>query len=128
MARWGDNLDLNGEFVGIDAHPVSRPRACDPATVTVRNPATEEDIVLGCSIEEYGEGTYSVLRSTDHPEPSSKVTVEIGKWYLVSDDRHIHLDSRDFGQMPSTACQHIVFRIVGGGGFLDSKARFSIIW
>jgi len=128
MARWGDRLDLNNEVVSIDGRAVSRPRACDTPLVTVRNPATQEDIVLGCSTEEYGEGSYPALRSADHPEPASKVMIETGKWFLVSDDRHIHLDSRDFGQVDSPSCQHIVFRLWGGAGFLDSKARFSIIW
>jgi len=128
MARWGDHLDLNNEVVTIDAHAVPRPRACDTATVTVRNPASQEDAVLECSTEEYGEANYSALRSREHPEPASGTTIELGKWFLVSDDRHIHLDSRDFGQMDSTACQHIVFRLIGGDGFLDSKSRFSIIW
>jgi signal peptidase I len=128
MARWGDQLDLNDEVVTIDGRTVPRPRACEQAAVTVRNPASNEDVVLGCSTEEYGEATYSALRSGEHPEPASKVTIETGKWFLVSDDRHIHLDSRDFGQMDSTACQHVVFRLIGGGGFFDSKARLSIIW
>jgi signal peptidase I len=128
MARWGDHLDLTNEVVTIDGHTVPRPRACEEATVTVRNPATDEDIVLGCSTEEYGEGTYSALRSAEHPEPPAKVTLETGRWFLVSDDRHIHLDSRDFGTIASPECQHVVFRLIGGGGFFDGKARFSIIW
>jgi signal peptidase I len=128
MAKWGDQVDLNGEVVSLDGRAVPRPRACDQSQVTVHNPATDEDVVLACSAEEYGEATYSVLAARDHPEPSSKVTIETGKWFLVSDDRHIHLDSRDFGTMTTTACQHVVFRILGGGGFFDSQSRFSIIW
>jgi signal peptidase I len=128
MAKWGDRVDLSDEVVTIDGRTVPRPRACDQATVTVRNPASGEDAVLGCSAEEYGESSYSALRSTDHPEPAAKVIIDVGKWFLVSDDRHIHLDSRDFGEMDSTACQHIVFRLIGGSGFFDSKTRFSIIW
>ncbi len=128
MAKWGDLLDMNGEVVSLDGHAVPRPRACEQSRVTVHNPASDEDVVLSCSTEEYGEATYSVLSSGDHPEPFTKVTLETGRWFLISDDRHIHLDSRDFGTMTSTACQHIVFRIIGGGGFFDSQSRFSIIW
>ncbi len=60
--------------------------------------------------------TYSALRARANPEPFHKVTVEFGKWFLVSDDRHVHLDSRDFGEIdsgPAGGCQHIVFRLVG---------------
>jgi signal peptidase I len=49
-------------------------------------------------------------------------------WYLLSDDRHVHVDSRDFGALDVTACQHIVFRLVGAGGFGDDKKRLSVIW
>ena len=61
-------------------------------------------------------------------EPPTKVEVEAGRWFLVSDDRHLHLDSRDFGQIDPVGCQHIVFRLVGAAGFGDTAKRLSIIW
>jgi signal peptidase I len=131
IARWGDQLDLTGENVSIDGHSTPSPRACEPSEVTVHNPATDQDSVLYCSIEEFGEMTYQALRARANPEPFHKVTIEPGKWYLVSDDRHVHLDSRDFGEVesgPVGGCQHIVFRVVGPGGFFDEKTRLSIIW
>jgi len=39
----------------------------------------------------------------------------------VSDDRHVHLDSRDFGQVDPRTCQHIVFRFVGAAGLGDGQ-------
>jgi signal peptidase I len=131
MARWGDLLDLSNENVSIDGHTTPSPRACEPAEVTVHNPATDQDEVLYCSVEEYGEMSYHALRAHSNPEPFHKLAIEPAKWFLVSDDRHVHLDSRDFGQIESGAasgCQHIVFRVVGAGGFFDSKSRLSIIW
>jgi len=94
----------------------------------VFDPQSNEDVTLGCSVEEYGEMSYTALRSVDHPEPPTKATVEAGRWFLVSDDRHVHLDSRDFGQIDPNTCQHIVFRIVGAGGIGNSKTRLSIVW
>jgi signal peptidase I len=131
IARWGDRIDLSGENVSIDNHSTPSPRACEPGEVTVHNPATDQDVPLACSVEEFGETTYDALRARANPEPFHPVVVEPGKWFLVSDDRHVHLDSRDFGQIEGGSaggCQHIVFRIVGGGGFFDSKSRLSIIW
>jgi signal peptidase I len=131
IGHFGDELDLTGESVSIDGHTTPSPRACEPAQVTVRNPATDQDTVLFCSVEEYGEMTYQSIRSRDAPEPFHKVKVEASMWFLVSDDRHIHLDSRDFGQMPggpAGGCQHILFRVVGPGGFFDARTRLSIIW
>jgi signal peptidase I len=54
--------------------------------------------------------------------------VQVGNWYLVSDDRHLHLDSRDFGPIDPRSCRHVLFRIVGSGGLSDSAGRFTIIW
>ena len=95
----------------------------------IRDPQTNEDESLVCSVEEYGDMNYDALRSNDHPLPAVKAPVEAGKWYLVSDNRHIHLDSRDFGQIEPRTCKHIVFRIVSAAGFLaDGKRRLTIIW
>jgi hypothetical protein len=54
--------------------------------------------------------------------------IQPGRWYLVSDDRHIHLDSRDYGQIDPATCQHIVFRVASARGFGDADKRLSIIW
>jgi signal peptidase I len=131
IARWGDRLDLRGETVSIDNHTTPSPRACEPSEVIVHNPATDQDVPLACSVEEYGEMSYSALRARANPEPFTPVVIEPGKWFLVSDDRHVHLDSRDFGEVPGGSaggCQHVLFRVVGAGGFLDSKTRLTIIW
>ncbi|MGH7436930.1 MAG: S26 family signal peptidase [Polyangiaceae bacterium] len=131
VAQWGERLDLASENVSIDGHSIPSPRACDPAQVVVHNPASDDDVTLACSVQEFGETSYESLRALKNPEPSHPIEVEPGKWFLVSDDRHVHLDSRDFGSVESGAasgCQHVVFRLVGGAGFFDGKRRLTIIW
>jgi signal peptidase I len=128
IARFGDQLELAGEVVSIDGKRTPSARACDPPTMVIHDPQSSEDMTLSCSVEEYGEMTYHALRSPDHAEAPTKATIEVGKWFVVSDDRHVHVDSRDFGQIDPSTCQHIVFRIVGAAGFGDSKKRLSIIW
>jgi signal peptidase I len=129
MARFGDKLDILGEVVLIDGKHTPSPRSCDTPRVDLFDPQTNESVSLACTVEEYGEMAYSALRSEDHPEPPTRVmTVEANRWFLVSDDRHVHLDSRDFGQIDPATCQHIVYRLVGAGGFGDTRRRLSIIW
>jgi signal peptidase I len=128
IARWGDQIEVRDEMVSIDGRRTPSPRRCDPADVVVRDPQTTEEVSLVCSIEEYGEMSFSALRAHDHPEPPTKAQVEAGRWFLVSDDRHLHLDSRDFGQIDPVGCQHIVFRLVGAAGFGDTAKRLSIVW
>lgn len=124
----GENLELQDEVVMIDQKRLPSPRACDTPFVTVRDPQSGDDVTLNCSVEDFGERDFSVLRAGDHPEPPTTTTVSGGLWYLVSDDRHIHVDSRDFGQIDVASCQHIVFRLVSAAGFGDQKHRLSIIW
>lgn len=128
IARYGDEIEIGGEAVALDKRRTPSPRACDVPTQVIHDPQSDQDVTLGCSVEEYGEMTYEALRSIDHPEAETVAKVQQDRWFLVSDDRHVHLDSRDYGQIDPRTCQHIVFRLVGPNGFWDSKKRLSIIW
>jgi signal peptidase I len=128
IARFGEKVELQEEVVTVDGKRMPSPRRCDQPTVVVRNPQTNDDVPLACSVEEYSDMSFPALRSQDHPEPPTRADVAAGRWFLVSDDRHIHLDSRDFGQIDPAACRHLVFRLVGAAGFSDEAKRLSIIW
>ena len=124
----GDRLELSEEVVSIDGNRMPSPRACDPPTVTVHDPRIDGDITLNCSQEDYGDMPFSATRAREMPEPPTKTTVPAGSWFLVSDDWHVHLDSRDYGEVDPSTCQHVVFRLVGAAGFGDSRKRLSIVW
>jgi signal peptidase I len=128
LGRFGDHVEIRDEVVAIDGSHDPSPRRCEPPTMTIHDPRTDEDVVLDGQIEENGESSYCALISRDHPEPPTQATVEPGRWYLVSDDRHVHLDSRDFGPNDPTTCQHIVLRIESAAGFGDDSARLTVIW
>jgi signal peptidase I len=128
IGRYGDRVEIAGEIVSIDARRTPSPHRCDPPRSTVFDPAKNTDVELDCAVEDYAGRDFSALRSSEYPEPATKATVEPSKWFLVSDDRHIHLDSRDYGQVEPSTCQHILFRIVGGRGFADASSRLTVIW
>jgi signal peptidase I len=128
IGKWGDRIDIASEVVSIDGKHTPSPRACEPPSCIMKNPATGDDVQLLCSIEEFGEMSYSALRGKDRLEPPTRATVEQNVVYLVSDNRHLHVDSRDFGQIDPSSCQHIVFRLWGTTGAGDTKHRFSLIW
>lgn len=127
IAKYGDEIEIEGEAISIDHHRNPSPRACDVPTEAIHDPQSGDDLTLACSVEDYGGMTYNALRS-DHPEGPTVVKVDQDRWFLVSDDRHVHLDSRDYGQIDPKTCQHIVFRLVGPRGFWDAKKRLNIIW
>ncbi len=128
VATSGETLEVQNEVMTLDAHRTPSPRACDAPTHTVYDPQTGTEAELYCAIEDFGQASFSVLRSREHPVPPTKVNVEPGRWYLLSDDRHVHLDSRDYGAIDPATCEHIVFRLVGAAGVRDRDARMSVIW
>lgn len=128
MGSAGEHVEIRDEVVSIDNSHTPSPRRCEPPTVRIHDPQTDEDVVLASAAEEHGEMEYCVLHSADHPEPPTTATVEPGRWFLVSDDRHVHLDSRDYGQIDTQDCQHVVFRLAGAAGFGDAQKRLTVIW
>jgi signal peptidase I len=126
VGKMGDVLDINGGTFTLNGHNVSAPNACDPARVTVRNPVTQEEEEVPCSNEEFAGITHPALRAGI--ENRKHVEVEGGMAYLLSDNRMMHLDSRDFGSVPAHSCQRISFRLWGSGGYGDTKHRLSVVW
>jgi signal peptidase I len=125
-ARGGETVEINGELVLVDRRRSPSPRACDAQTVL--DPKRNEEVQLQCAVEEFAGKEFQVLRSGPFPEPPVSAAVEHLRWYLVSDNRHVHLDSRDFGTVDPTTCQHVLFRVVGTGGLADSDTRFTLLW
>jgi signal peptidase I len=126
MARAGEVLDMTGETVSVDRRRTPSPRGCDGKKVF--DPNRNEEVDLDCIVEDYAGREFEVLRSKAFPEPPMTVTVDSGKWYLLSDDRHVHLDSRDFGQIDPNTCQHIALRLYGLAGLGDADTRFTFVW
>lgn len=124
----GDKIDLGGESLTVNGQHIPSPRACLTSKVTMQNPASGIDEELSCSQQEIAGMTYEVLVYPEHPEPSKSTVVESGKAFLLSDNRHMHLDSRDFGVIDPSSCKHVVFRLVSAAGYGDSKRRFTLIW
>jgi signal peptidase I len=127
IAHAGEKIVIENEIVLVDGKRTPSPRACDAIQHTLRDPTTGEDVDLTCSVEDYGI-EFDALHLSAHPLPATSATVEPGRWFLVSDDRHIHVDSRDYGAVDAQTCEHILFRVVGAGGLRDAKSRFTIIW
>ena len=126
VAQGGEQVDI-GEVVVVNNKRNPSPHACTEAHVTMRHPVSGDDVTLQCAAEDTNGVEHDALRDLEHPQASVKSVVESGKVYLASDDRHIHLDSRDFGQVNPQTCQHIVYRL-WGDSFFDSSHRFNFIW
>jgi signal peptidase I len=123
IARGGETIGFDSEIVSVDGHHTPSATGCEPGEVMVHDPVSGTDLVLACDVEEYAEVNFGVLRSYANPKSTPKQTVAPGRWFLVSDDRHVHLDSRDFGEVDPQVCQHVLFRAARGG-----RPSLGVIW
>ncbi|MEO6418271.1 MAG: signal peptidase I, partial [Polyangiaceae bacterium] len=124
-----DTVDLVDEQLSVNGRHEASSGQCDPRQVTMKVPATGQDLELRCLRQEFAGTEIEFLYTNDHPEGATHATVEPGKAFLLSDNRHLHLDSRDFGQVGTTTCQHVVYRLWGAEGWSGSaKRRLSFLW
>jgi signal peptidase I len=128
VGQAGDDVELKSETLAVNRRAVSTVGNCDPARTTMKNPATQDDVELMCSRREFAGLTLEFFRGTDQLEKDIKVKVEPNRVFLMSDNVHLHLDSRDYESVNPATCQHIVYRLWGTTGAGDSKRRFTVIW
>jgi signal peptidase I len=125
MGKAGDNVEINQGRVLVNGKGIPSRHQCDP--VKVAHPVSGQEITLSCHVEDNGQWTYSYLFSSEYADGPRSALVEPGKVFVVSDNRHIHKDSRDFGQVDVSTCEHIVFRL-WGDSFVDGKRRFTVLY
>lgn len=128
MGRGGDVIDFVGGALQIGRKAPPAPYACEPAKVTMQNPASGEDLELSCFVEEYAGGSHESLRGPKGADRDSHTEVPPGTVFLVSDNRALHLDSRDFGTVDPSSCHRIALRVESSAGIFDAKHRFTVLW
>ena len=117
-------LEINGSRITSDS-------SCNVPRITVEHPRSGEEIELRCDIEQMG-GRYHQRALVPPKAPlkpiASKREVEADTVYLISDNRYLPFDSRDFGPLPKASCgETVIFRLVSRLGFSDVPARLSWI-
>jgi len=130
VGRTSDKVEFSKGTMLINGKLPTSSSACDPSTVRLKNPATGEDEDFGCALEEFAGSTHEVLRSSSAAGAArdSTTDVEVQKAFLASDNRVLHMDSRDFGTLAPSSCQHIIFRLWGLSGWGDAKKRLTVLW
>jgi signal peptidase I len=121
----GDTVQVDNERVAVNGKGIPTRFGC--GSMAVVNPLSGDTMTLSCTAEDNGAYTYNVLVHPEFREGQRVAKVEAGHVYLVSDDRHIHLDSRDFGLVDVSTCERVVFRL-WGQTFTDGSHRFNILW
>jgi signal peptidase I len=125
----GDVVEVQGYHLTVNGNRYDSTDACDPPTVTVLSPATKHNVAINCGRVEMGGGWNFIGSDPKNiSEMARKFTIGAGKVFLLSDNRSIHDDSRDFGQVPLDTCdRRIVFRLWSAKGWQDVKHRLTVI-
>lgn len=121
----GDRVEVRPAAVVTNGTAESDRQRCDP--VVVAHPETQNLITMSCALGDTGYFTYSRLYAPELETGTQLAAVEDGKLFLVSDNRLMHQDSRDFGMVEASSCEHIVYRL-WGERFTDPSRRFTVVW
>jgi signal peptidase I len=127
-AQGGDRLDIEGQQLRLNGHLVPTDQSCLEDHFTTLDPQTHLPVEQGCDLEKLGSRIHMRGSVTGTPAEPFTMTVEPDHLFLVSDNRQLSYDSRDFGTVEAASCKETVFlRLVGKGGFSDSKSRLTPI-
>lgn len=126
----GDRVSVQGSTVSVNGARAETEHACVPARFTSEHPATSKELEQGCDMEVLGNSTHKRGSTSGHQALPTPVdtTVDPGKVFLLSDNRLLPYDSRDFGTVDRTTCfETVVFRVMSDKGYFDVKNRFNFI-
>lgn len=122
----GDKVKVEGASVTVGAKRYAASEACAEPEVQTINPSTGVAKKLSCSRVEFAGGWHFIATGAG-VDGASEHTVGAGRYFLVSDNRVHHDDSRDFGSIPMDTCSgKILFRMWGKDGF-TGRSRFTFI-
>lgn len=121
----GDRVEVSDGSVSTNGKPVLARTWCEQRVVA--HPITGNLVTMQCAVADTGAWTFEYLTNSAMITGTRSAIVEAGRLYLVSDNRVMHHDSRDFGQVDASTCEHVVFRL-WGERYTDSSRRFDILW
>ena len=125
----GDQIEVKGRSLRVNGTRYDADEACAEPRRSVRHPDTDSPVELRCSRAGLGGGWHFLVTSERYsPSNDASERVAEGRVFLLSDNRDLHDDSRDFGAVPLAGCEGpIFFRLWGPGGFRESNGRFDVI-
>lgn len=129
-ASANDRVKIEGGAVTVNGKRYGSQEACAESSVPTIDPATGVATTLRCGRLEFAGGLHFIAAGAGMDTSPTEHTVEPGRYYLVSDNRVHHDDSRDFGTIPIEHCKgKILFRLWGKSrsSSRSSSSPFTII-
>jgi signal peptidase I len=125
----GDDVETEGGKLMVNGRVYQSESACSEPKLFVKHPETLKEVELSCGIVQMGSGWhYRATQVSGFGEQKKTAHVGPDMLFLVSDNRAMHDDSRDFGLVQRSSCkERIVARLWSKAGWSDHKSRFSVI-
>ena len=124
----GETIDIDGNTLRINGHRAATQGDCLEDPFTAIDPQTQIPLEQRCSQEEVGPRVHMRGDTRGQAPPKVSETTPPGTVFLVSDNRQMPYDSRDFGPVERATCKEtVVFRLVSAAGFTDVAHRLSIV-
>lgn len=129
LGKGGDSIEIGSGVLKVNGYGVSSSEACADHGPPVLSPESRQRVDLVCGRVEFAGGWHLIGRVPKaKSEPPKTYKVDPGRVFLVSDNRDIHDDSRDFGAIPLANCdRRIAYRLWSASGWTDSKRRLTLI-
>lgn len=122
----GDTVEIEGGIVRVNGTRYGTSDSCQKSTMELTDERGNQYTATCSRVEMAGGWHFRAMVRGESPESPVKSVVGPGRVYLVSDNRSLHDDSRDFGAVPAETCKDlIVYRLWQREGFFGSEERLT---
>jgi signal peptidase I len=124
----GDVVELQANELLVNSKRYVGESVCAQAKHKLIHPYNLNEVEVRCDIVSMGGGWHYRGTGAGVKQPAIRADVRPGMVYLLSDNRDLHDDSRDFGPVPAETCkERIVFRLSTKAGWNDTEGRMTVI-
>ncbi|MBM4375934.1 MAG: signal peptidase I [Deltaproteobacteria bacterium] len=129
VAKGGDRVELGTGVFKVNGYSYSSSEACADNGPPVLFPESRTQADLVCGRVEFAGGWHLVGRVLKAKSEAPRTyKVDPGRVFLLSDNRDLHDDSRDFGAVPLENCdRRLSFRLWSSKGWSDGKRRLTLL-
>lgn len=128
VGKSGDEVTILQDTLRVNNKREPTGSPCEPTHVVMTAPQNQAEVDISCNYEEFAGRTTGIMRGISDHDADFNAKVDTGKIFLASDNRRLHEDSRDFGQLNPDTCLQIVYRLWGAAGISESGRRFTFLW
>jgi signal peptidase I len=129
MGMPGDEVELKAGRLTVNGMRYESTEACEEERIEIVDPESDTPMEIMCSRVELGNNWHFKGSSATFVAGNDvRNSTSTNHYFLLSDNRDYHDDSRDFGDIPVDNCkERIFFRLWGKDGWLGSKDRLTFI-